>query len=47
MVVKLRERLDAKKMKDFERADQIRQDLLDMGIEIKDSQEGTEWSLKQ
>ena len=41
------ERLDAKKMKDFERADQIRQDLLDMGIEIKDSQEGTEWSLKQ
>ena len=41
------ERLDAKKMKDFERADQIRQDLLDMGIEIKDSQQGTEWSLKQ
>jgi cysteinyl-tRNA synthetase len=41
------ERLEAKKMKDFERADQIRQDLLDMDIEIKDSQEGTEWSIKQ
>ncbi len=41
------ERLEAKKMKDFERADQIRQDLLDMGIEIKDSQEGTKWSLKK
>ena len=41
------ERLEAKKMKDFERADQIRQDLLDMDIEIKDSQEGTEWSVKQ
>ena len=41
------ERLEAKKIKDFERADQIRQDLLDMDIEIKDSQEGTEWSIKQ
>ena len=33
-------------MKDFERADQIRQDLLDMGIEIKDNQQGTDWSVK-
>jgi cysteinyl-tRNA synthetase len=41
------ERLEAKKIKDFIRADQIRQDLLDMDIEIKDSQEGTEWSIKQ
>ena len=41
------ERLEAKKIKDFIRADQIRQDLLDMDIEIKDSQEGTEWSVKQ
>ena len=36
-----------KKIKDFVRADQIRQDLLDMNIEIKDTQEGTEWSVKQ
>ena len=41
------ERQEAKKIKDFDRADQIRQDLLEMNIEIKDTQEGTEWSIKQ
>ena len=40
------ERLEAKKNKDFERADQIRQELLDMNIEIKDGPQGTEWSIK-
>jgi len=40
------ERLEAKKIKDFERADQIRQELLDMNIEIKDGSQGTEWSIK-
>jgi cysteinyl-tRNA synthetase len=40
------ERLEAKKIKDFERADQIRQELLDMNIEIKDNQQGTDWDLK-
>ena len=40
------ERLEAKKIKDFERADQIRQELLDMNIEIKDGPQGTEWSIK-
>ena len=40
------ERLEAKKNKDFERADQIRQELLDMNIEIKDGSQGTEWSIK-
>ena len=40
------ERLQAKKIKDFERADQIRQELLDMNIEIKDGPQGTEWSIK-
>jgi cysteinyl-tRNA synthetase len=40
------ERLEAKKAKDFDRADQIRQELLDMNIEIKDSSKGTEWSIK-
>ena len=40
------ERLDAKKKKDFEKADKIRQKLLDMGVEIKDTESGTEWNLK-
>jgi cysteinyl-tRNA synthetase len=40
------ERLKAKKIKDFERADQIRQELLDMNIEINDNQQGTDWSVK-
>jgi cysteinyl-tRNA synthetase len=40
------ERLGAKKAKDFDRADQIRQELLDMNIEIKDGPQGTEWSVK-
>ena len=40
------ERLEAKKIKDFERADQIRQELLDMNVEIKDNQQGTDWSVK-
>ena len=40
------ERLKAKKIRDFERADQIRQELLDMNIEIKDNQQGTDWSVK-
>ena len=40
------ERLEAKKVKNFERADQIRQELLDMNIEIKDHQQGTDWSVK-
>ena len=40
------ERLDAKKEKDFEKADKIRQKLLDMGVEIKDTESGTEWNLK-
>ena len=40
------ERLDAKKEKDFEKADKIRQKLVDMGVEIKDTESGTDWSLK-
>ena len=40
------ERLEAKKINDFDRADQIRQELLDMNIEIKDNQQGTDWSVK-
>lgn len=37
------ERIEAKDNKDFARADEIRKELLDMGIEIKDTREGTNW----
>ncbi len=39
----LAERIEAKDNKDFARADEIRDDLLSMGIEIKDTREGTSW----
>ena len=35
----------SKKEKDFETADAIRQELLDKGIEIKDTREGTVWNV--
>jgi len=37
-------RQDARKNKDFETADKIRDQLKELGFEIKDSKEGTEWS---
>ena len=42
---KIAERKAAKKEKDFAKADAIRQELLDKGIEIMDTREGTVWSL--
>ena len=36
-------RAEAKKAKDFARSDQIRQDLADQGIVLKDSPQGTTW----
>lgn len=39
------ERNAARKEKNFARADEIRQELLDKGIEIKDTREGTTWSV--
>ena len=39
----LAERIEAKDAKNFARADEIRDELLAMGIEIKDTREGTEW----
>lgn len=40
------ERADAKKAKDFARADALRQELDAMGIELRDSPEGTTWKPK-
>jgi cysteinyl-tRNA synthetase len=39
-------RLDAKKNKEFDKADAIRQELLEMSIEIKDTESGTDWNFK-
>lgn len=40
------QRQAARKEKDFAKADEIRQELLEKGIEIKDTREGTMWSLR-
>ena len=40
------ERDEAKNNKDYDSADMIRQQLLDIGIEINDTSEGTNWKLK-
>ena len=37
------ERIEAKDNKDYTRSDEIRDELLSMGIEIKDTREGTTW----
>ena len=41
----IQQRNAARKEKDFARADAIRKELLDKGIEIKDTREGTIWNL--
>jgi len=43
---KIAERAEAKKVKDFARADAIRAELDSMGIELRDSPTGTAWALK-
>jgi cysteinyl-tRNA synthetase len=40
------ERLEAKRLKNFDKADEIRQKLMDMHIEIKDTESGTDWNYK-
>jgi cysteinyl-tRNA synthetase len=40
------ERAEAKKAKDFARADGIRKDLLAQGIVLKDSAQGTTWEVQ-
>lgn len=39
----IKERSEAKKQKDFAKADEIRNKLLDMGIVIEDTRQGTKW----
>ena len=39
----LAERIEAKEAKNFTRADEIRDELLSMGIEIKDTRDGATW----
>ena len=41
----LSERVLAKEKKDFSHADKIRDELRELGVEIKDSKEGTSWNL--
>jgi cysteinyl-tRNA synthetase len=43
---KVKERDTAKKARDFARADQIRQDLLDQGIILEDTKSGVRWKRK-
>ncbi|MFW6268992.1 MAG: cysteine--tRNA ligase [Bacillota bacterium] len=44
-ILKIRE--NAREQKDWDLADKIRDDLKEMGIEIKDTPEGVEWELKE
>ena len=39
----IKEREEARKLKDFERADDIRDKLKKMNVNIEDSPEGTKW----
>ena len=39
----IQQRTDAKKNKDFAKADAIRQQLLDMGIVLEDTRQGVKW----
>ena len=39
-------RSEAKNNKDFKTADAIRDQLIELGVEINDSNDGTEWKLK-
>ena len=42
----IQKRTEAKQDKNFNKADEIRQELLDLGVEIKDTSDGTNWNLK-
>ena len=43
LIVKLDERKEARKEKNWQRADEIRDELAKEGIEIEDTENGTRW----
>jgi cysteinyl-tRNA synthetase len=43
---KLRQRAEARQQKDFARADQLRAELIALGIDVADSPEGSTWSVR-
>ena len=45
VLAKIEERKEAKKAKDFAKADAIRDELLAKGVAIKDTREGVVWEL--
>lgn len=45
ILAKIEERSAAKKAKDFARADAIRDELLEMGISLKDTRDGVKWEI--
>ena len=45
ILARIEERKEAKKAKDFARADAIRDELLEQGVALKDTREGVVWSL--
>ena len=45
ILAKIEERKEAKKAKDFAKADAIRDELLAKGVAIKDTREGVVWEL--
>ena len=45
ILAKIEERKEAKKAKDFAKADAIREELLAKGVAIKDTREGVVWEL--
>lgn len=45
ILAKIEERTAAKKAKDFARADAIRDELLEMGISLKDTRDGVKWEI--
>lgn len=42
----VKERTEAKKNKDYQKADQIRDELSKMGVTVKDTREGSKWEIK-
>ena len=45
ILAKIEERAAAKKAKDFAKADAIRDELLEMGISLKDTRDGVKWEI--